>query len=265
MIPVSETSGSLTLTFLGTGTSQGVPVIGCECDTCLSHNRKDKRLRTSVLVEAAGINILIDAGPDLRQQMLAHRVKHLSAILLTHEHNDHTIGLDDIRPFNFMQGTDIPVYTLPRVISEIKAKFSYVFTDKPYPGSPRMTCCPVEGGQPFAISQDVWITPLHIMHGSLPILGYRIGSIAYITDASAVPADTLAALTGVDTLILNCLRYRPHHSHMNFDEAVALALKVGARQTFLTHMSHEMGLFEDIAEKLPATVFPAYDGLVISV
>ncbi len=251
------------LTFLGTGTSQGVPVIGCECDTCLSGDRKDNRLRTSVLIQIDQVNLLIDAGPDLRQQMLRQKVHHLNGILITHEHNDHTIGLDDIRPFNFMQGTDIPIYGLPRVLDGIKSRFSYVFSENPYPGSPRMMCVPVEPGQLFSPDQSIEVCALSILHGTLPILGFKIGRLAYITDASEIPEDTMRQLHDVDTLVVNCLRYRKHPSHFNFDDALSFIRQISPRKAYLTHLSHEMGLYEDIMEKLPPDIKPAFDGLSI--
>lgn len=253
----------LKVTFLGTGTSQGVPVIGCECDTCLSENPKDNRLRSSVLVEVNGVNILIDAGPDLRQQMLRQKVRHLSAILLTHEHNDHTVGLDDIRPFNFMQGGDMPLFALQRVINDIKIKFGYVFADNPYPGSPRMICHNILPGETFPIENYCEVEALHVMHGNLPILGFRFGQFAYITDASALDESTILQLKDVDTLVLNALRYRKHNTHFNFEEALQTAVSIGARQTYFTHLSHEMGYYDDIVEKLPPAILPGYDGLTL--
>jgi phosphoribosyl 1,2-cyclic phosphate phosphodiesterase len=254
----------MSVTFLGTGTSQGVPVIGCECDTCLSQNAKDKRLRSSVLVQVNGTNVLIDAGPDLRQQMLRQNVRHLAAILLTHEHNDHTIGLDDIRPFNFMQGGDMPLYALQRVIDDIKVKFAYVFAENPYPGSPRMVCHSIKEGDIFPVQELFYVEAIHVLHGNLPILGFRFGQFAYITDASTLDVSTINQLKGVDTLVLNALRYRKHNTHFNFDEAVSVAALIGARQTYFTHLSHEMGYYDDLLEKLPPSILPAYDGLKIS-
>jgi phosphoribosyl 1,2-cyclic phosphate phosphodiesterase len=254
----------MSVTFLGTGTSQGVPVIGCECDICLSQNVKDKRLRSSVLVQVNGTNVLIDAGPDLRQQMLRQNVRHLAAILLTHEHNDHTIGLDDIRPFNFMQGGDMPLYALQRVIDDIKVKFAYVFAENPYPGSPRMVCHSIKAGDIFPVQPLFHVEAIQVLHGNLPILGFRFGQFAYITDASTLDVSTINQLKGVDTLVLNALRYRKHNTHFNFDEAVSVAGLIGARQTYFTHLSHEMGYYDDLLEKLPPSILPAYDGLKIS-
>jgi phosphoribosyl 1,2-cyclic phosphate phosphodiesterase len=255
----------LKITFLGTGTSQGVPVIGCECDTCLSDDPRDKRLRSSVFIETHGLNVLIDTGPDLRQQMLTSKIKRLDAILFTHEHNDHTIGLDDIRPFNFLQKSDIPVYGLKRVLEEIKGKFAYIFDVNPYPGAPRIVCHDIVENHEFALRSGFNIMPVGIMHGTLPILGYRIGKFAYITDASYISPSSIDLLSGIDVLVINALQYRKHYSHFTYDESVYVAGLIGAPVTYLTHMSHEMGYCKDILSRVPQGIFPAYDGLVLDV
>lgn len=252
------------ITFLGTGTSQGVPVIGCGCPVCTSSDARDKRLRSSVLVNIDNHNILIDVGPDFRQQMLTHQIKHLNTILITHEHNDHIIGMDDIRPFNFRQGGDMPVYALERVLGEIRLKFCYIFEEHPYPGAPRVTCYPVIPGDNFELFNEVQVRPIDVLHGTLPILGFRIENFAYITDASWLSNETIGDLEGLDVLVLNALQFRKHYSHFNYEQAVDYAFRIKAKTTYFTHMSHEMGLHEDMEVNAPTSIFPAYDGLVLN-
>ena len=248
------------ITILGTGTSQGVPVIGCDCTTCLSDDLRDKRLRSSVLISRGNANVVIDVGPDFRQQMLRCGAERLDAVLLTHEHNDHIIGMDDIRPFNFRHNMDMPVHGLPRVLNDIRKKFAYIFDSDPYPGSPKVVCQEIQPDQVLEIADVITVQSLPVMHGNLPVLGYRVGSFGYITDASFLSEKTVQALKGLDVLILNALRYRKHETHYNFDEAVEVAHRIGAGMTYLTHMSHELGRYVDLAEKLPPHIQPAYDG-----
>ncbi len=253
------------VTFLGTGTSQGVPVIGCDCGVCRSADVRDRRLRCSILLSFKDVNVVVDVGPDFRQQMLREEVKHLDAVLITHEHNDHVVGMDDIRPFNFRQRLDMPVYALDRVLREIKAKFFYIFDANPYPGSPRVVCHPIFPGQPFSLSKGIQIMPIEVIHGNLPILGFRVGNFAYITDASAIGPESTELLRGLDILVLNALQYRKHYSHFTFDEAVEVAAGIGASKTYFTHMSHEMGLHRDMESGWPQGILPAYDGLKLTV
>ena len=252
-----------TITILGTGTSQGVPVIGCDCTTCLSDDLRDKRLRSSVLISTDKAQVVIDVGPDFRQQMLTSRSERLDAVLLTHEHNDHVIGIDDIRPFNFKHAMDMPLYGLPRVVSDIRNKFGYIFESDPYPGAPKVICHEILPGQELEVAKGLIVQTLHVMHGNLPVLGFRIGNFGYITDASFIPKETMEALGGLDVLILNALRYRKHETHFTFDEAVAAANQIGAGVTYFTHMSHELGRYSDLLEKLPPHIQPAFDGQVI--
>lgn len=254
---------NLKLIFLGTGTSQGVPIIGSKEPVCLSTNAKDKRLRSSVYVEYKQKKILIDCGPDFRYQMLRENLSHIDAVLLTHEHNDHVIGLDDIRAINFLQKKDMPLYGLPRVLDSIKTRFPYAFEEHRYPGIPRFNLIPVH--DKFNID-GLEITPLPILHGKLPILGYRIGNMAYLTDVLEIPPSTLSLLHGIDTLIIGALRKEPkHHSHLTLPEAIDMANKIGARQTFFTHMSHRIGFHEEVEKELPTHTHLAYDQLRLEI
>lgn len=253
----------LKVTFLGTGTSQGIPVISCPCETCASLDVKDHRLRSSILLTIANQNIVIDVGPDFRQQMLANHVKSLGAILLTHEHNDHVAGLDDIRPFNFRQGYDMPIYGLPRVIDDIKARFGYVFNEAPYPGIPKVVLKSLEANQKIELLGAFPIETIAVSHGKLPILAYRIFDFAYVTDASYLDALAMSQLENLDVLVLNALQYKKHYAHYTYDEAIEIALKLNAKTTYFTHMSHDMGKHQMLLDRLPPRVKPAYDGLVL--
>ena len=249
------------ITLLGTGTSQGVPVIGCGCNVCSSPDPRDKRLRSSALISAGDVNILIDAGPDFRQQMLRAGVRHLEAILLTHEHNDHVIGLDDVRPFNFNSGKPMRVFALPRVAAEVRKRFEYIF-GKPIPGLPRVELIDIEPGLPFMV-EGVRVLPVGVQHGRLPILGYRIGELTYLTDVKSILPEDVQKIAGTRYLITSALHHDQHPTHMNLAEALALVEQVAPEHAWLTHISHNMGRAEDIGPQLPAGVELAYDGLEI--
>ncbi len=250
-------------TFLGTGTSQGIPVIGCDCETCLSKDAKDNRLRSSGLLTIGAKNIVIDTGPDFRQQMLTHKVKTIEAILFTHEHNDHIIGLDDIRPFYFRQKKDVPVYGLDRVLREVKSRFDYFFKEKPYPGVPRILLNPIKKEDTITIAGQC-IQPIEISHGQLPILGYRFDNLVYITDAKTISDDQLNKIKNCDILIVNALHHFKHHSHLNLEEAIDFVKAVNPKEAWFIHMSHLMGKHINISKLLPNHIKFAYDGLKIA-
>lgn len=250
------------LKFLGTGTSQGVPVIGCHDPVCLSEDPKDKRLRTSALITTdANFKILIDCGPDFRQQMLANNEENVHAVVVTHEHNDHIIGLDDLRPLIFKNGKDMPIYCSERVGEEIKERFPYAFAEEKYPGAPSFELHYIDF--PFKLL-DTEIIPLHIQHGEIPILGYKFRKLAYITDGSFIPEETKKELYGLDVLILNVLRKNPvHHSHFVLPEALKLVEELKPKVSYFVHISHQMGFHEEVEAELPQNVHLAYDGLEI--
>lgn len=251
------------ITFLGTGTSQGVPVIGCTCAVCRSSDNRDKRLRTSALISHEGVNILIDTGPDLRQQALRENISHIDAVLMTHEHSDHVAGIDDIRPYNFSQKKALDFYAMDRVAQDLKNRFKYIFEPNPYPGAPRVNLN-VINSEPFNI-KGLGITPIEIMHGTLPIYGYRIGDIAYITDCHSVPEAEIEKLAGTQILVLNSLRNTVHHSHLSLPQAIKLSHRIGADETYLTHISHTLGKYDDVIKKLPDHVHLSYDGLEVEI
>ncbi len=302
------TMGKAKLTFLGTGTSQGVPIIGCHCPVCRSADPHDKRLRSAALVEYGGLTILVDAGPDFRIQMLREDVCHLDAILLTHNHMDHTGGLDDVRALNYIDRKAVHIYCEPKVLETLKIMFGYAFAEHKYPGSPEwrihliddspFAVMPVEGGDlvwmhekgycmqmpdgsvipcgndivndakkptdEVLASGGVKIIPIRGYHDKMPVLGFRFGDIAYITDMSSIPEIEFGKLRGLKHLTLNTVSYHPHHSHFSLSEAVALAQRIGAEHTWLTHLSHTFPSHSQFDSELPPGISPAYDGLVIS-
>ncbi|MFY9150878.1 MAG: MBL fold metallo-hydrolase [Prolixibacteraceae bacterium] len=251
------------LTFLGTGTSQGVPVVACQCPVCLSNDPKDKRLRASVMIETESQCLVIDAGPDFRQQMLTHQVRHLNGILLTHEHVDHIFGLDDIRAFNWTQKMPTDIYAEERVQIAIKRIFDYVFATFRYPGIPQMHLHLIEN-KPFSIG-DLEIIPIRGFHYKLPVFGFRFGKIAYVTDVNRLEETEMDKLLGLDVLVINALRKEEHISHYNLSQALDLIAAVKPGNAYLTHLSHQMGFYEEVQKELPEHVFLAYDGLEIRV
>lgn len=300
------------LTFFGTGTSQGVPIIGCHCPVCSSKDLKDKRFRASALVDYCGVRILIDSGPDFRMQMLAHGISHLDAILLTHNHKDHTGGLDDVRALNYIDRKVVHIYCEPLVLETLKREYSYAFAEHKYPGSPEWNIHIIDE-RPFSIPSNegggelVWVhdkgyfllqedgsliesdaspkevepvegkslapvIPIRGFHGKMPVLGFRFGNLAYITDMSKIGEEEFGKLQNLDHVTLNTVSYKPHHSHFSLDEALELADRIGAKNTWLTHLSHTFPSHEEFEKELSALcrgrgirsrVRPAYDGLVI--
>lgn len=249
------------LTFLGTGTSQGVPVIGCHCATCCSEDPRDQRLRVALQVEVADKTLVIDIGPDFRQQMLRAGTQRVDALLLTHEHSDHIAGLDDIRPFNFKHGYDMPIYALKRVHESLQRSHAYIF-EANYPGIPRVEQHFISHETPFE-AVGIPIQPIQVMHGALPILGYRIGNMAYLTDYKTLPDSEYAKLDGIEVLIVSALQKEPHHSHANLEQALTLIQTLQVPQAYLTHISHTMGPHASTQALLPTGVDVAYDELVV--
>ena len=253
----------MTLTFLGTGTSVGVPAIGCTCPTCLSTDPHDKRLRCSALVETQDARILIDTGPDFRQQMLTQPFRKIDAVLLTHIHYDHVGGIDDLRPF--CQFGEVNVYADNHTANALMQTVPYCFAEHRYPGAPKINLHVIKHHTPLIINSQS-IIPFWVMHGQLPITAYRIGQMAYITDMKTIGESELCYLENLDTLVVNALRYTPvHHSHQNVDDAVNFARKVGARQTWFIHSCHDIGLHKKVNSQLPPDIQLAFDGQVVQI
>lgn len=251
------------VTFLGTGTSQGVPIIGSDHPVCLSKNPKDKRLRVSALLEWDHYCYVIDCGPDFRQQMLANQVKKIDGILYTHEHNDHVVGLDDIRPFYFRQG-NISIFSHQRVLNSLKERFAYVFeTKNKYPGAPTLDENIIDD-TPFMLGNKR-VIPVNVYHPELQVYGFRIGDFAYVTDAKIIPHNELDKLKGVKTLVLNALRKEEHRSHLSLNQALDVVGFLKPERAYFTHISHHMGFHDDVQNELPEGVFLAYDNLKIEV
>jgi phosphoribosyl 1,2-cyclic phosphate phosphodiesterase len=257
----------LKATFLGTGTSQGVPVIGCECLVCQSSDPFDKRLRTSLMLETTDeqpYRLVFDTGTDFRQQMLANDVKSLDALVFTHEHNDHTAGLDDVRPFNFRQNMDMPLYATQPVQNALRSRFDYIFNGSNYPGIPRIQFHTIQAGKTFDVG-PLQLMPIPVFHGKMPVLGFRIQDFTYITDAKYIPEESLELVKGTRVLVLNALHHKPHYSHLNLEEALRIVDLIKPRAAYFTHISHSMGLHRQVQQQLPDHVFLAYDNLAFEI
>lgn len=251
------------VTFLGTGTSQGVPVIACKCEICQSADPRDKRLRSSILIESAEKTVIIDTGPDFRQQMLRGNVQKLDAVIFTHEHKDHIAGLDDVRAFNFKQKSAMDVYATSAVENALKQEFHYIFSDFKYPGIPLIDIHSI-GNEPFSVG-DIEFNPIEVMHFKLPVLGFRVKDFTYITDAKTISESEQQKIKGTKILVINALQREKHISHFTLEEALEFADKVGAEQTYFTHISHRLGKFEDVENELPFGIQLAYDGLTLDI
>ncbi|MDO9339974.1 MAG: MBL fold metallo-hydrolase [Bacteroidales bacterium] len=247
------------ITFLGTGTSQGVPVIACDCNTCLSADQHDKRLRPSLLLETDETTLLFDAGPDFRQQMLREHVTKLDSIILTHEHKDHISGMDDVRAFNYKSQDAIDIFAEDRVQKAIKKEYSYVFSEYQYPGIPKMRLNSIPE-RSFNI-KGIQIIPVRVFHYRLPVYGFRVGNFAYITDANYIPEESKEKLFGVKYLVINALRKEKHISHFSLREAVDFIREISPKKAFITHISHQMGSHAEVSKELPPEIMLAYDGL----
>jgi phosphoribosyl 1,2-cyclic phosphate phosphodiesterase len=252
----------LKITFLGTGTSQGVPVIACKCEVCRSADPKDSRLRSSVMVQSGETTLVIDSGPDFRQQMLREDAERLDAVVFTHEHKDHVAGLDDVRAFNYFSGKAMDVYATERVQEAIRREFAYIFENSGYPGIPRINLHTLEEQQTFSV-KDLEILPVRVMHHRLPVLGFRIGDFSYITDANYIEDKEKEKIKGSKILVLNALRRQKHISHFTLDEALELIRELEPEKAYLTHISHQLGLHEEIEKELPDFIRCGYDGLKV--
>lgn len=249
------------IVFLGTGTSTGIPEIGCQCEVCTSRDPRDRRLRASILVETGGKRILIDCGPDFRWQMITNKIYHLDAVLVTHEHYDHVGGLDDLRPFCREKGVDI--YAEENVAEAIKTRIPYAFREHKYPGVPNLALHTIDT-RPFTAA-GVTVIPIRVMHAKLPILGFRIGKMAYLTDLKSLPYEEYAKLENLDVLIIDALRKGEHPSHASLDEALAVVREIRPRDAYLIHMSHRIGLHAVVEKELPSHVYYSYDGLSVDI
>jgi phosphoribosyl 1,2-cyclic phosphate phosphodiesterase len=253
----------LKITFLGSGTSSGVPMIACDCVVCTSSDPRDNRLRSSILVESDQTTIVVDTTPDFRYQMLRQKVKHLDAVLFTHPHKDHIAGLDDVRAFNYFQEQPMQVYANPMTIDALMREFAYAFADKKYPGVPNLELNTI-GLEPFMIG-DIPVTPVQVWHMKMPVYGFRFGSFTYITDANRIDESEKEKVWGSRVIVVNALRKERHISHYNLDEAIALVEELRVPKAYFTHISHQLGLHEEVESRLPEGMHLGYDGLVVEV
>lgn len=251
------------VTLLGTGTSSGVPLIGCACEVCRSIDFRDKRLRTSIHLDIDGKSFVVDTGPDFRQQMLRTGILRLDAVLFTHEHKDHTAGLDEVRAYNFLQGQDMPVYAHKRVLNQLQTEYAYIFAEKKYPGIPRIRLHEISN-ESFEI-EGVPFTPIDVLHHRLPVFGYRIHNFTYLTDLNYISDEELEKVYGTQVLVLDALQIEPHLSHFTLDQAVALVERIQPEQTYFVHMSHKIGLHREVEKRLPNSIRLGYDGLKIEI
>lgn len=251
----------MTVTFLGTGTSQGVPVIGCTCEVCSSLDYRDKRLRTSIHLNVDRQSLVIDTGPDFRQQMLRENISRLDAVILTHAHRDHTAGLDDVRAYNFLQHMEMPVYGTTETLNQVQNDFAYIFGPNNYPGLPRLTLQTITENN-FTV-KGISITPLPVLHLKLPVFGFRVGNFSYITDANFIPETTHEKLRGTKVLVINALQREHHISHFNLSEAIEIVKKINPARAYFTHISHKLGLHASISKELPDNISLAFDGLTL--
>jgi len=249
--------------FLGTGTSQGVPVIGCHCVVCTSEDKKDNRLRSSVLVQTKEATFVIDTGPDFRYQMLRSHTERLDAVLFTHSHKDHIAGLDDIRAFNYFQQKPMDVYATLETQQALKREYHYIFENGGYPGVPQIRLNTIDGDTPFEVN-GVTVIPIRLLHYQMEVLGFRINDFTYITDANYISPKEIEKVKGSKVLVLNALRHQQHISHFTLEQAVQLAKKTGVPETYFTHISHQLGLHESVEKELPPGIHLAYDGLVLN-
>lgn len=250
---------SIKITFLGTGTSQGVPIVACDCDVCISPDSRDKRLRSSILVETEKTRFVIDAGPDFRQQLLFQKIKQLDAVVFTHEHKDHIAGLDDVKAFNFINKMRMPIYATKRVETALHREFAYIFSDEKYPGIPEIDLINFDN-EPFYVG-DILLSPVNVMHYKLLVKGFRINDFAYVTDANFIPEEEKLKLKNLNVLVLNALRREPHVSHFTFEEAIDLVNELKPKKAYFTHISHQLGLHETVSNELPNNIELAVDGL----
>jgi phosphoribosyl 1,2-cyclic phosphate phosphodiesterase len=250
------------ITFLGTGTSQGVPIISCPCEVCQSPDTRDNRLRTSLWIQTENTSIVIDAGPDFRQQMLKHKINNLDAIVFTHSHKDHIAGLDDVRAYNYFQQKPMDVYANLETQAALRREYAYIFENASYPGVPQINLHTIAGSQDFYI-QDVRITPIKVLHYKMEVLGFRVNDFTYITDANYIAPEEIEKIKGCRHLVLNALRREKHISHFTLEEAITMSKCIAAENTYFTHISHQLGLHETVTKELPAHFYLAYDGMEI--